>query len=90
MLDDNKTWQFKLRQDVKFWDGEPLTAEVVKFVFDRGLDPNAKFMGNTPGYVFPSIGLQKVEVVDQYTVNFILDRFEPDAPGYLSKCTSTP
>ena len=85
LLDDNKTWQFKLREDVKFWDGEPLTAEVVKFVFDRGLGADVKFTGNTPGYVFPSIGLQKVEVVDPYTVNFVLDRFEPDAPGYLSE-----
>ena len=85
LLDDKKTWQFKLRKDVKFWDGEPLTAEVVKYCFDRGLDPNAKFVGNTPGYVFPSIGLKKVEVVDPYTVNFVLDRFEPDTPGYLSE-----
>ncbi len=82
---EKNVWQFKLRNDVNFWDGEHFNAETVKYVLERGLDPQYQWTGNTPGYVFTSIGLQGAEVVDEYTVNVVLDRFEPDAPGYLSE-----
>lgn len=85
MLDDKKTWQFKLREGVKCWDGEEFNAETVKYVIERGLDPQYNWTGNTPGYVYTSIGVKGAEVVDPYTVNVILDRFEPDAPGYLGE-----
>src|SRR5580698_8187725 len=32
---DELTWRFHLRTDVKFQDGTPLTADDVKFSFDR-------------------------------------------------------
>ena len=85
LLDDHKTWQFKLRQDVKFQDGEPFNAETVKYVFERAADPANKFVGNTPGYDFESIGYDHVDVVDDYTVNIVLKGFQPDAPGYISE-----
>jgi peptide/nickel transport system substrate-binding protein len=85
MLDDQKTWQFKLRQGVKFQNGEDFNAATVKYAFERGLDPQYKWTGNTPGYVFTSIGLTGVDIVDDYTVNIKLDRFEPDTPGYISE-----
>jgi len=85
LLEDNKTWQFKLRDDVYFWDGEHFNAETVKFVIERGLDPQYNWTGNTPGYIFNSIGVVGAEVVDEYTVNIILSGFQPDAPGYLGE-----
>ena len=33
--DDKLTWEFKIRKDVKFSNGNPLTAEAVKSSFDR-------------------------------------------------------
>ena len=36
---DASTWQFDLRQGVKFTDGEPVDAKAVKFSLDRILDP---------------------------------------------------
>jgi peptide/nickel transport system substrate-binding protein len=36
--DDGTTYTFKLRDGVNFHDGSPLTAEAVKFNFDRMLD----------------------------------------------------
>ena len=38
---DDTTWEFKLRPDVHFQDGEPFTAATVKFSIDRVLDPAA-------------------------------------------------
>ena len=78
-------WQFKLRQDITFSNGEPFNAETVKFVIDRGLNPNNAFKGNTPGFVFSSIGLDRLEVVDDYTVNFVLKGYSFDAPYYIAE-----
>ena len=36
---DKNTWRFKLRQDVKFHNGNPFTWEDVKFTFDRLKNP---------------------------------------------------
>lgn len=37
---DDKTWEFKLRDDVKFHDGEPMTAEDVVFSINRARKSN--------------------------------------------------
>jgi peptide/nickel transport system substrate-binding protein len=42
---DGKAFTFRLRKDVKFQDGQLLTAEVVKWNFDRIVDPNFKSGG---------------------------------------------
>ncbi len=36
---NDTTWEFKLRKGVKFHNGDPMTAEDVKFSFDRVLEP---------------------------------------------------
>ncbi|GAA1781005.1 ABC transporter substrate-binding protein [Leucobacter iarius] len=38
--DGGKTYTFELRDDVKFWDGSPMTTEDVLFSLKRHLDPN--------------------------------------------------
>ena len=37
---DDKTWEFKLREDVKFHDGEPMTAEDVVYSINRARKSN--------------------------------------------------
>lgn len=57
------SWQFKLREDVSFHNGEPFNAEVVKFSIERALDPQRGYGRRG------RIGLvTEVEVVDDYTV----------------------
>jgi peptide/nickel transport system substrate-binding protein len=62
---DPLTWRFKLREGVKFHNGEVFNAAAVKFTFDRALDPAFK----APYYSRIS-AIKSVEVVDDYTVDF--------------------
>ena len=61
-----KVWQYKLREGVTFSNGEPFNAEQVKFSFDRVMAEDSTSMrkGGATRYV------ERVEVVDEYTVNF--------------------
>src|SRR5260370_507423 len=41
-LEGPTTWRFKLRQGVKFHNGDPLTSADVKYSIERTYDPSAK------------------------------------------------
>ncbi|QED46326.1 ABC transporter substrate-binding protein [Cytobacillus dafuensis] len=70
---DDSTLQFKLRQGVTFHNGEPFNAEAVKFTFDRLLGPEGQ---KGPQYSNYNT-IDKVEIVDEYTVNFKLNAKDP-------------
>ncbi len=72
-LDDNKRIRFTLRKGVKFHDGEDFNAAAVKFTFDRLLGPEGAKGPQQANYT--SIG--SVNVVDDYTVDFILKNPDP-------------
>lgn len=57
---------FHLRKGVKFHNGEECTAEDVKFTLDRALSPE--------GVMAHALikGIEKVEIVDKYTVKIVL------------------
>ncbi|MDW7730704.1 MAG: glutathione ABC transporter substrate-binding protein [Bacillota bacterium] len=63
---DELTWEFKLREGVKFHDGSDLNAEVVKANFDRLLDPD---IASPRLFLFSMI--EDVVIVDEYTVQFV-------------------
>ncbi|OPZ50774.1 MAG: Oligopeptide-binding protein AppA precursor [Firmicutes bacterium ADurb.BinA052] len=72
---DGKTFYtsvVRMRRDVKWSDGKPVTADDVVFSYMAPLafDPN-KLGGNWPGMVDPEI-LARVEKVDDYSVKFFL------------------
>ncbi|MED4957591.1 ABC transporter substrate-binding protein [Paenibacillus macerans] len=63
---DDVTWQFKLKQGVKFHNGEDFNAEAVKYSVERMLDPELKFQ-LAPDFEI----LKEAVVVDDYTVNIV-------------------
>lgn len=65
--DDAKLYTFHLRQGVTFHHGTPFTAKDVEYTINRLFDPN---LGGGVGASLSSI--EKVEVVDDYTVKFHL------------------
>lgn len=62
-LIDPKTWEFKLRNDVVFHNGERFTSESVKFSIQRFVDPQTKNI-----YANLLDPVDKVETPDDYTV----------------------
>jgi peptide/nickel transport system substrate-binding protein len=65
---DNRTYIFHLRKGVSFHNGDPLTAEDVKFTFEHLTDAKTKspFAGTYKGKI------EAIEVIDQTTVKFRL------------------
>lgn len=66
--DDGLSYTFKLREDVTFSDGTPMTSEDVKYSFDRMLT-----IGEGFAYILQDI-LSETVAVDTYTVEFKLNR----------------
>lgn len=60
---DGKTWTVVIREDVKFSDGQPLTAEDVAYTYNAAAQS---------GSVVDLSVLEKAEAVDKKTVRFIL------------------
>ena len=76
---DGRTYTFRLREGVRFHDGEPFNAEAVKFNFDRMLkeDHPQHDTGPFPLSFFFS-AVDSVNVIDDLTVEFQLK--DPYAP----------
>jgi len=70
---DGKTITYHLRHDVKFSDGQPLTADDVVYTWQQILNPK----NNVP-YHFPNDQAQSVIARDPYTV--VVKLKEPSAP----------
>jgi peptide/nickel transport system substrate-binding protein len=66
--DDGTTWTFNLRQDVKFHNGQDMTAEDVKYTYERILDEET-------GAIARSLfaGINSIDTPDPYTVVFTLE-----------------
>jgi peptide/nickel transport system substrate-binding protein len=74
-LVDPTTWQFKLRDGVKFQNGEAFDADSVKFSYERVIDPANK-LGLT-GLVST---VTRVDIVDPLTVNIVTSMPDPILP----------
>ena len=70
---DDLTIEFQLREDVTFHNGDPMTAEDVKFTFDRMLVDTPDDLIAAAAYVGT---VSEVNVIDDYTVQIVTE--EPD------------
>jgi peptide/nickel transport system substrate-binding protein len=77
-LINNFTWEFTLRQGITFHNGESLDAEAVRFSVERAQSPSSleTFAQDT--------GLERVEIVDEYTVRFVTSRPNSNLAYHLS------
>ncbi len=65
-LVDDTTWQFRLRRNVVFHDGELFNAEAVRFTVERVLDPNQKSPNRAN-----IAEIVRVDVLDDFTLNLV-------------------
>lgn len=70
------TWEFKIRQGVKFHDGSDLTAEDVKFSIDR----IPEVTGPMPMTLYTK-SVESVEVIDDYTLHVHTKGVAPSLPN---------
>ena len=80
---DENTWEFKLRKGVKFDNGEPFTAESVKFTIERGQDPKC------PQRPWVS-WIKEVKILDDYTVRILTEKPYPVALDRLANYQMLP
>jgi ABC-type transport system substrate-binding protein len=94
---DHKVWTFHIRKGVRFSNGLPLTANDVKFSITRTLDPHLKptvSWGQTTDLIFQGAqdfvsgkakGVSGLQVLDPYTIRFVLAQPVPILPYILSE-----
>ena len=83
--DDGTEYVYTLREGLTCHDGEPLTAEDAAYTFNRVGDPANRFTGNTPGFVFTSIGFRGADALDDLRVRIRLARKNPIAFGLITE-----
>src|ERR671934_2025171 len=66
---DGLVYEFKLREGLKFHNGDPFTAEDVKFTFHRYRGASAKLLQER---------VKAVEIVDPHRIRFVLHAPWPD------------
>lgn len=76
ILEDEKAYLFKIREGVKWHDGQPFTVEDVKFSFEQIISKYDLF----GALYFKNV---KVEIVDDRTVKIIPEKFLPGVQTLL-------
>ncbi|QIK69834.1 glutathione ABC transporter substrate-binding protein [Erysipelothrix sp. HDW6C] len=69
---DDTTYEFKLKKDVKFHNGEPFTAKDVEYTMKRAAE------SEQIGHIVGELDVSKIKVVDDYTIQ--LGTKEPFGP----------
>ena len=77
--EDGLTFTFKLRQDMKWSDGEPITANDFKWSYDQVIDPVNEF-----AYLSQLEFITGYEALDDYTLEIKIDEVYAPALGQMS------
>ena len=72
---DNNTWEFKMRDDVLFSNGDPFTAEDVKFSLEWDIEHNNKLAQLTK--------IESINVLDEHTLQIRTTKTNPMLPETL-------
>ena len=78
---NDTTWEFTLKQGVKFHNGEPFNAQSVKATMDYIMDPASK-----THYAPRWAQVKEVQIVNDYTVRFITEK---PWPGLIDRMAAT-
>ena len=76
------TWEFKLRENVKWHDGQPFTADDVVFTFNR-LRAGIQGAIASPAFVLTN-GNKRIEKIDSHTIQIRTDGPFPTLPEEMS------
>jgi peptide/nickel transport system substrate-binding protein len=82
---NDTTWEFTLRQGVKFHNGEPFNAQSVKATLEYALDPASKSHYAASSYWKP---VKEVQIVNDYTVRLITGKPWPSLIDHASLTNS--
>lgn len=83
--DNGTELTFTLRQDLSCHDGESLNAVDVAYSFNRAKDPALAFTGNTPGFIFSSLGFVEARADSPYDVTIVMAQRNSIALGLIGE-----
>lgn len=83
--DDGTEITFNLVSGLTCHDGEPLTAVDAAYSFNRAADPALAFTGNTPGFIFSSLGFVEARADSDLDVTIVMDQKNPIALGLIGE-----
>src|SRR5882762_10813041 len=78
---NDTTWEFTLRQGVKFHNGEPFNAQSVKATMEYVKDP-----ANKTHYLPRWAQVKEVQIVNDYTVRFVTEK---PWPGLIDRIAAS-
>ncbi|MDA0241118.1 MAG: ABC transporter substrate-binding protein [Proteobacteria bacterium] len=77
---DATTWEYKLREDVKWHDGQQFTAEDVAYSINWAVDPKNKFPAKLPRFGWA----KRAEAISKFTVRIVTKRPFAPTPARLA------
>ncbi|MCL4299950.1 MAG: hypothetical protein KJ077_29725 [Anaerolineae bacterium] len=83
--EDGLTYTFKLRKDLKWSDGQPITAHDYKWTYDQVLDPKNEYP-----YLSQFDFVTSYEALDDYTIQMKIDELYCPALGQIDFITPLP
>ena len=83
--DDGTEITFRLLPGLQCHDGEALTAIDAAYSFNRAKDPELAFTGNTPGFIFASLGFVEARADSDLDVTVVMEQRNPIALGLIGE-----